>query len=183
MQVLRSPSPDAGHAARGQQRVADDHAAAQFFVGVAAQAAIVVGQAVQVEVGDQPVQPAGDPGRPTQRLLGDRLGDLVAARFGHVEHLADLRDLGVDLCLAGLADPLVQVVHLQDLDVHPKLAVVHREVGVHIQHAGVGVAQKADARFAQRSLHAGRGHPVGDLGPGPVVVAIGARADRAAAGP
>ncbi len=42
----------------------------------------------------------------------------------------------------------------------------HREVGIHVEHARIGVAEEADPAILQRAQHGGRGQPVVDLGPG-----------------
>ena len=54
---------------RGQQRIADDDAGAKLLVRVAVQPAIVVGQAIEVEVGCQPVEADRQARRPAQALL------------------------------------------------------------------------------------------------------------------
>ena len=66
MFVFRSPSPDVGTPARGEQRVADDQAGADALVDVAADAAVVVGEPVEREVLDEPVEPDRDARRPLE---------------------------------------------------------------------------------------------------------------------
>ena len=66
MFVFRSPSPDGGHAARRQQRVADDQAGGDALGDVAADAAVVVGEPVELEVVDETVEPDRDARRPVE---------------------------------------------------------------------------------------------------------------------
>ena len=58
---------------------------------VAADAAVVVGQPVEREVLDEPVEPDRDARRPVEDLRRDLVGDRIGARVGEVEQLADLR--------------------------------------------------------------------------------------------
>src|SRR5205814_5968124 len=49
-----------GNAAGGEQRVPDDQASSDALCSVAAAASVVVGQPVELEVLDEPVEPDGD---------------------------------------------------------------------------------------------------------------------------
>ena len=69
-----------GHAARRQQRVADDQAGGDALGDVAAGAAVVVRQPVELEVVDQPVEPDGDARRPVEDLGRDLGRDRVDCR-------------------------------------------------------------------------------------------------------
>ena len=65
-----------------------------------------------------------------------------------------------------ILQPRVQVVHLQHLDVAAQLAVVHGEVGVHVEHTRVGMAKKADPAIAQCTHSSGGADPFANLAPG-----------------
>jgi hypothetical protein len=167
---LRSPSPDGDHAAGGQQGVADDDPGAELLGLVAADAAVVVREPVEVEVPGQAVQAGGDPGRPRELVVGDGAGDRIARGVGEGERLADLGLLGGDLIARHLSDAGREVVDLEHLDVRAGLRVHRGEVRVEVEHPRIGVPEEADARPAQRARGAGRAHPGGDPRPRPLVV-------------
>ena len=84
-------------AARGEQRVADDQAGRDALGDVAADAAVVVGQPVELEVLDQAVEPDRDARRPLEDLgrdLGRRSGRRPASARSNV--CADLVALALD---------------------------------------------------------------------------------------
>ncbi len=97
---------------------------------------------------------------------------------GKFERPLDLGDLGLHLVILYRMDARLEVVDLQHFDVGAKLGMVHGEVRVHVEHAGVGVAEKADAAVVQLAHNAGRLHPLLDLAPGAVVVLLGVTRGR-----
>ena len=146
-------------AARGEQRVADDQPGGDALVHVAADAAVVVGEAVEREVLDEAVEPDGDARRPLEALGRDLAGDRVGARVGEVEQLADLLALALDRGGVGRLDARDEVVDLEHLDVRARLRVHLGEVRVHVEHPRVGVAEEAEARGAQAAHGARRRRP------------------------
>ena len=156
--------------ARGEQRVADDHAGAEALGLVAADAAVVVGQRVELEVGDEPVEARGDARRPVELLGLDRPGDRVGGGVREREHRADLVLLRGRLVIADLLHARAEVVDLEHLDVRAELRVDHGEVGVHVEHPGIDVPEEADPRRAERARHAGGADPGADLRPRALVV-------------
>ena len=155
-------------AARGQQAGAQDHPGAEPFVLLAVQAAVVVGEAVEVEVGHQPVEPHRDLGAPREVL--------VVHRLGHLEDLRRLGHSGVHFGLRDLLDAHPQVVELQHLHVAAEVRVHHGQVGGDVVHAGVEVAHQPVAAVAQHLADAGRAHPALDLLPGPLVTQVAGHA-------
>ncbi len=133
-------------AAAGEQGVADDEPRAHALGDVVADAAVVVGETVELEVRDEPIEPDGDARRPVEDLGRDLGGDRVGAGVGQIEDLADLPVLALDRRGLGRLDTGDQVVDLEHLDVRAGLGMHLREVGVHVEHPGVRVAEEADAR-------------------------------------
>jgi len=76
------------------------------------QSAIVIGQAIQIEIGYQPIQPARHLSRPAQRFVRHRQRNPVAARLGDFKHATDFGDLGFDLGGRRRGHAILQVVHL-----------------------------------------------------------------------
>ena len=146
MLVLRSPSPAVGTPRPREQGVADDQPRAHALGDVVADAAVVIGETVELEVRDEPVEPDGDAGRPVEDLGRDLGGDRVGAGVGEIEDLADLSILALDRGVLRRLDTGDQVVDLEHLDVRARLGVDLREVGVHVEHPGVRMAEEADAR-------------------------------------
>ena len=170
MLVLRSPSPAVGTPRRGEQGVADDQPRAHALGDVVADAAVVVGETVELEVRDEPIEPDGDAGRPVEDLGRDLGGDRVGAGVGEIEDLADLSILALDRGDLGRLDTGDQVVDLEHLDVRARLGVDLREVGVHVEHPGVRVAEEADAR-RPKGVNGARGvEPLAQGVPGGVAV-------------
>ena len=136
MLVLRSPSPEVGIAARGEQRVADDHAGAEALGLVAVDAAVVVGQPVELEVGRQPVEADGDARRPVELVVGS-IGPAIGSSDGSAKsNIARISaSLAATSCVAGRRDARPEVVDLEHLDVRAELRVHGGEVGVQVEHA------------------------------------------------
>ena len=128
-----------GHAPRCQQRVSHDQARAQRLERIAIHATIVISQALQIEVFDQCIQTARHFGRPRQRIWQHRLADLVPALLGQLKRILDLINLDPHLRLGYRIDPLLQIVHLQHFYMCASLAVDHRKVRIHIEHAGISM--------------------------------------------
>ena len=137
------------HTAGGEQRVADDQAGRDPLGDVAADAAVVVRQPVELEVLDEPVEPDGDTRRPLEDLGRDLGRDRIDAGIGEVEGGADLLALALDRLGVGRLDALDEVVDLQHLDVRARLRVHLREVGVQVEHPRIRVTEEADARGPQ----------------------------------
>ena len=133
-------------AARGEQRVADDEARAHPLGGVVADAAVVVGESIELEVLDEAIEPDGDARRPVEELGRDLGGDRVGAGVRQVEDVPDLVSFLSIAVGAGRLDAGDEVVDLEHLDVCSGLRVHLREVGVHVEHPRVRVAEEADAR-------------------------------------
>ena len=74
----------------GEQRVADDETRAHSLGDVASDTAVVVGEPVELEVLDEPIEADGDARRPLEDLGRDLRGDRVGAGVGQVEDLSDL---------------------------------------------------------------------------------------------
>src|SRR5439155_21389865 len=104
-----------GNAARGEERIAHDQPGGDALGGVAAHAAVVVRESVELEVLDQAVQADGDARRPIQDLGRDAGRDRVDAGIGEVEGLADFLPLAFDLGGFGRLNALDEVVDLQHL--------------------------------------------------------------------
>ena len=138
---------------------------------LALEATVVVGDAVEVEVGDQPVEPDGDLCGPAEVVLVDR------AVQG--EDLAGEVLAGHDLGVGDRSDPYPEVVELEHLHVTAEVHRHERQVGGDVEHAGVEVAHDAVPCVLESSPDAGRLDPPGDLVPGPVLLEIaGDRAER-----
>ena len=116
--VFRSPSPDVGIAARREQRVADDQAGGDALVHVAVDAAVVVGEPVEREVLDEPVE-ARRRRAPTTRSCSGVISSAIGSAPGSrkVEQLADLVPLALDRVGVGRLDARDEVVDLEHLDV------------------------------------------------------------------
>ena len=136
-----------GHAPCGEQRVAGDQGRADPLGEVAADAAVVVGERVELEVRDQPVETDGDARRPREHVGRDLPGDRVVAGVRELEDLADLVLLPRDRGVVGRLDACGEVVDSAP-DVRAGLRVHLREVGVHVQHPRIRVSEEADARDA-----------------------------------
>ena len=133
--------PDGRDAARGQQRGAEDHAGAEPLVHLAVEAAVVVGEAVEREVVDQPVEADRDPCAPSAKSSSST--DVV-----EVEDLAGQVDSARDLGVGDLLDPYPQVVELEHLHVTAEVGRDEGEVGRDVEHARVEVAHQAVPRAA-----------------------------------
>ena len=48
---------------------------------------------------------------------------------------------------------------------HPRRALEHRKVGVHVEHSGIVVAEEAEAGAGERGLDGRRAHPFADFAP------------------
>ena len=77
-------------------------------------------------------------------MISAAIGSAPASARSNV--CADLVALALDRRGVGRLDALDEVVDLQHLDVGAGLRVHLREVGVHVEHARVGVTEEADAR-------------------------------------
>src|SRR5918993_2180197 len=163
--VLEVTLPGGRDAARREQRVAEYKTGAETLVGAAAGAPVVVGEGVKPEVFGESVDAHGDAGRPLEVSL--------VHSFVQLEGLARLFELGGDGFFGDVLHAILQVIHLEDLDVEPELGLVHGEVRVHVEHAGVGVAQEAEAATAQRSDHRCGVAPLFYIRPGVLVVVEG----------
>ena len=156
MFVFRSPSPEAGTPRAVEQRVADDQTGRDALGDVAGDAAVVVGEPVQLEVLDQAVEADRDARRPLEDLGRDLARDRVDAGLGEIEGRADLVALALDRGCVRRLDPLDEVVDLEHLDVRAGLRVHLREVGVQVEHPRIRVAEEAEARGPQ-AAHRVRG--------------------------
>ena len=157
----------AGHAACGEQRTAERESGRDLFVFVVVQPAIVVGEAVEVELVDQAVEADGDAVGPVEGCRGGPRRERVRGGvFGEVEDGQGLFFLGPERGRRHTVDHLRQVAHFEDFDVGAELALVLGEVAVHVEHAGVGVAEDAHAAAAQGAEYAGGLCPFLDFGPG-----------------
>src|SRR5207244_2800996 len=94
---------------RCQEGRTEDHACTEAFVLLALEAAVVVGNAVEVEVGDQPVEADGNLCGPTEVVVVDRAVER--------EDLAGEILTRHDLRLGDRRDPYSQVVELDHLHV------------------------------------------------------------------
>ena len=119
---------------------------------------VVVGEGVEIEVLGEAIEAHGDAGRPFEVFLVHALV--------HLEGLARLVEPGGDRVFWHAVHAVVQVVHLQDLDVEAELGLVHGEVRVHVKHPRVGVPEEAEAAPAQRPDHCRRVAPLLYLRPG-----------------
>ncbi len=113
---------------------------------LSADAPVVVGEPVELEVLDEPIEPDRDARRPVEDLGRDLGGDRVRADVRQVEDLADLAFLPLDRRGVGRLDTGDELVDLEHLDVRTRLGMHLREVGVHVEHPGIRVAEEADAR-------------------------------------
>ncbi len=133
------------HAPRGQQRVAGDQTGCDTLGDVAPDAAVVIGEPVQLEVLDEAIEPDRDTRRPLEDLGRDLAGDRVDACVGEIELLSNLLALALDPRGVDSLDSFDEIVDLQHLDMGPGLRVHLREVGVQVEHPRIGVPEKAEA--------------------------------------
>ena len=165
--VLEIAFAAAGHAACGKQRTAQRESGRDPFIFIAVEPAIVVGEAVQIELGDEAIETDGDAIGPVERFRGRPGRQRIRGRvFSEVKDGERLLLFGFDGGGGGAIDHLGQVAHLQNLDMGAELTVVLGEVAVHVEHTGVGVAEDTHAAAAQGTQGTGGGGPVADLGPG-----------------
>ena len=136
-------------APRGEQRVADDETRAHSLGDVVSDTAVVVGEPVELEVLDEPVEADRDARRPVEDLGRDLGGDRVGAGVRQVEDLSDLVALPFDCRGVGRLDTGDEIVDLEHLDVRTGLGMHLCEVGVHVEHPGVRVAEEADTRRSE----------------------------------
>ena len=92
MFVFRSPSPRGGTPRAVSRELPTIRPGCDALGDVAADAAVVVGEPVELEVLDEPVEPDGDAGRPVEDLGRDLGRDRIGAGVGEIEDLADLLD-------------------------------------------------------------------------------------------
>ena len=158
------------HPPGGEQRVADDEARAHSLGDVVADTAVVVGEPVELEVVDEPVEADRDACGPVEDLRRDLGGDRVGAGLREVEDLLDLVVLPFDRLGRRRFDPGDEVVDLQHLDVRPGLRLHLRQIGVHVEHPGVRVAEEADPRRSEVVDGARGVQPLAQSDPGGVAV-------------
>ena len=149
-----------------EQRVADDQPGADALVDVVAEPAVVVREPVQREVAHERIEPDGDARRPLEARGVDLAGDRVGAGHRELEGRADLLALALDVGSRGALDARHQIVDLEDLDVRADLRLDLREVGVHVEHAGVVVAEEAEARAPHAVRRGGGLDPAAQAIPG-----------------
>src|SRR6185369_16620010 len=106
------------------------------------QPAVVVRDAVQLEVVDQSVEADRDPGAPGEVVLVDRV-------VQHEDLAGQLHPVG-DLVVGHGEHPLPQVVELKHLDVRAEGGGQQGEVGGDVEHARVEVAHQPVPGGAQR---------------------------------
>jgi hypothetical protein len=165
-QFFKSASPEQGIPRAVKQRTSQDDARAQPFIHVAAYAEVVVGHAVERKILHQVVEPHGNAVRPIQLVRSGFLGQRVRrAVLTDVKNLAGFLRLARDLRIRRGVHALLQVAHIQHLNMRPQLRLVLGEVAVHIQHSGVGVAEVSDASLALIANHLGGRAPLLDFRP------------------
>ena len=103
MLVLRSPSPAAGTPRAVSSELPTISPELDALGDVAADAAVVVGETVELEVLDEPIEPDGDARRPVEDLGSDLGGDRIGARVGQVEDARGSLDSLLSIA-AGSAD-------------------------------------------------------------------------------
>ena len=163
---LDVPFARAGNALCCQQRVPDDKAGLHLLVMVVVAAVIVIAQRVEAVRLHHPLLRGGDGRGPVELLFGRRLHAQVGRGIaGDFEEGFDLFALLFNLLLRHLPEVSVKVAHLQQLHMQPELALEHRKIAVHIQHAGVVVAEEAKSCVLHGALDARRAHPLLDLAP------------------
>jgi hypothetical protein len=118
--VLEVSFPGGRNAASGEQRVSEYETCAEPLVDAAACPPVVIGEGVEVEVCGEAVETGGDASRPFEVFLVNA--------FFYLEGLARLFELRGDGFSGNILHAVVQIVHLQDLDVEAELGVVHGEV-------------------------------------------------------
>ena len=94
---------------------------------------------------------------------GQRIGRTLLT---DLERRANHVQVTADLIRGDRVHPDLHIIDLQDLDVHPGLPGDHGEIGVEVEHAGVGVTEEPEAPAAKCPCRDRGGHPVADLSPG-----------------
>ena len=148
--VRSSYSPVAGMPRAVSSDAPEDHARAEPLVLLAVEPAVVVGEGVEIEVLDQPVEPDRDLARPTRNPPRTTESSSVNISAGERHPLGGLG-------IRDLIDPHPQVVELEHLDVGAERCRQQREVGRDVQHA----RDRGDpsARGERDAARRGRGRP------------------------
>jgi hypothetical protein len=107
---LRSPSPEAGMPRR-EQGVAKYETRAEPLVDTTVRPPIVVGESVDVEILGQSVEASRDAGGPLEIFF--------VYALVYLEGLMRLVEPGCDRIFRNIFHAVLQVVHLEDLDVEP----------------------------------------------------------------
>src|SRR5581483_7888388 len=140
-----------------EQRASQDQPSPQTFVAITTKPAIIVGQAVEVEVVHQPVQAARDTARPVHFLGGRLFGQTVRrAIFRNLEDAARFFFLAPNVGLTHGGYALLQIAHLENFDMGSEKRVMLGEVTVHIKHAGIRMAEEPYPCSAEVPYHQGR---------------------------
>ena len=132
-------------AARREQRVAHDQAGGDALGHVAVDAAVVVGQPVELEVSTSRSSPTATRDDQAKTSSVIRPGDRVAAGIGELERCADLVALARDRRRVRGLDAWPRGRRSRAPRRAPGLRVHLGEVRVHVEHPRIGVAQEADA--------------------------------------
>ena len=157
----------AGHAFGRQKRMTHDEAALQLLVMIAVRAVIIIGKAVQPPGLHQPLLCRRHPAGPVQLFLGglfrNGIRGGIAADGEEPLHLGPLfRHLRV----GDLVQLAVQVAHFQQLHVKSQLRLQHGEIAVHVQHAGIVVAQESEPGVRHGTLYLRGSGPFQNFRPG-----------------
>ena len=145
------------HAARRQQRVAEDDGADGVLVLLDADAHVVVRQRAEIVQLHQPVERDGR----TRRAFQFRPG---AVRL-HVEDVPEVRHTARDLFCAHVSPQGGQLVDLEHLDVAAEGGAVLGQVGVDVEHPPVVVTHQPEPVVEHHVGHARGVDPGVDLGP------------------
>ena len=126
-----------GHAAGGEEGVAEDDGADGVFVGGIADAHVVVGKGAELVFVDEAVEGNGG-----ARGAGEFFRGAVGL---HIEGVAEVGDLVGDLAVGDFAAEGGEFVHLDDFHMAAEVSALLGKIGVDVEHAGVVMAHDAKA--------------------------------------